>query len=319
MYRVHLLVLFLSLPLLHSSGQELPATLLLKNQTVVEGNLLRRQAGTTVVQFIPERETARRSLNLDEIDTILFDISAFQPGLLQQAFVAGRYEEVIDGLKGRIVPYFSYADLKANSNRLVTMFIQSLYRTGNSAGVNAARQEVEKYAAGGEVRRVAELLFAMAKLEEDDLEAFDDKAYWFRAEGPEDPLAPLVYTGLARRALKEDDWKTAYPLYARIITQTPLATPWVQDALYQTARYHQLNTNLAVAHQISQELELISSDELWKRKATDLRRDLEEAAERAGIELVEFGAVRGTPRRSGAAEIDYQKRQRELEESTNTP
>ena len=298
-------------------SQELSATLLLKNRTVLEGSVHKRQVGTTVVQFQEKDSTSLRNLNLNEIDKIEFDLRAFRPTALKQAFNAGRYAKVIDQLKGRVIPYFAFVDQEANSNELVMLFIQSLYRTQNTAGVSAARKEVGKYAAEGEVRRLADMYHALIQLEQGETEAFDQSRSLFDITNPRDPLASMAWVALGRRALLENDWKTAYPYFSRVVTETPLDFEWSAEALYETARYHQANTNLVVAYQICQEALVMSSLPSWSEKLSAMQKELETEADTHGIQLIALGTPRGRSNEPGGGMedgIDYRKRQQELEE-----
>jgi hypothetical protein len=227
----------------------------------------------------------------------------------------GNYQDVIQALAGKIIPYFTYVDQKANSNELIQTFIKALYRSGNAKSVIAAVEEIEKYAATGDMRRFADIYRSLTLLQDGDLEAFKPYANLFNKVAYDDTHAPELWYGNARLALLKDDWKTANTYLAKIVTEAPMQTDWSGEALYLSATYHHSRTNLVVANQICQEIQIVVPMTEWPEKAAELEAVIRTQAEEKGVELVEFGGVRDQDgKEAGEAEIDYRERQRQLKQ-----
>lgn len=307
-----LLLLFSLSALLRA--QDLPVSILLDNQQVLEGTVQPRKAGTTQLLFQEKDKKGTRNLSTAEISRINFDLSSFKPGRLQVHFKAARYHKVIEGLKVRINPYFSFSDLDANSNELIELFMQSLYRTGSHAGVAAARKEVAKYDTNGETRRLADIYLALSFLEKGDLESFAAFESYFQETDREDPMAPAIWMGQAKKAALRGRPDEHIEALANVIVEAPMQTEWSAEALYLSARYHQSRTNLVVAYQICQEIQTVAPLTDWPEKTEPLQEEIRKQAGELGIELVEFGAFRKGEKEAGDAKLDYKERQRALEE-----
>lgn len=311
--RFPLLLLFLATAFA-SPAREMPAKLLMKDQRVLDVRVFPRKPGTSQIRVGFVDQAGQQTLNLAAVDRIAFDLSDFQPRTLEQLYLLGRYREVIDALKGRVIPYFGFVDQNANSNALVKLFIRALYQADNHVGVIQSATEVDKYTPGGEVHRMAHLYKALSCLETGKKEEFNQLKPLFASTDRKDPLAPVVWYGQAKAALAEDDWEAAYPPLAKIITEAPMNTDWAPEALYLSAVHHHSQTNLVVANQICQEITIVAPLTEWPDKAIELEADIAALAEELEIELVEWGGFREKEGDGqGESKIDYRERQRALE------
>lgn len=295
-------------------AQSLSAQLKLKDQTIPRGTLSPRKAGTTLLQLKLEDSEAVRNIDAQEVAAIQFDLSTFDSGALFLQYQAGNYDAVIEGLKGRINPYFTFVDIQTNSNPLVELFIQALYRSGNYQGVQLAGREVAKYDINGDMRRKADIYQGLSFLDEGNLEKFEPFAYYFENIKRDDPMAAALWMGEAKREALKEKPDQVYPALARIITEKPMETEWSAEALYLTAVYHHTRTNLVVANQICQEIKIVAPYTTWPAKADELLAQIKTEAEELNIVLTDFGEFRKTEKEAGEAKVDYRKRQQALEE-----
>jgi len=304
--------LFISIGSVQAQG--LSARILLQDQSVLDGNLTPRKAGTTQLQFMPRSTQSLRNLSTSEVEKIFFDLNAFPSVSIQTNFDTGDYDSVIEALKGRVIPYFQFVDLDTNSNELVKLFIQGLYRTENFAGVHAAGKEVAKYDVNGEMRRFADVYRALSFLEEGLVDEFAPFATYFDNIERKDPLAPALWMGQSKLAQIKERPQEAYEPLAKIITETPMQTRWSAEALYLSAVHHHTRTNLVVANQICNELKTVAPLTPWPEKAEDLQKEIRSQAKDLEITLVDFGEIRTSGPQADDAKIDYRERQRELKE-----
>ncbi len=313
-----LLLLFASA--LPAFSQELPARLLMANQQVLSVSLRPRAPGTSSVQATRldgETPGLLQSISLSDVQRIHFDLSALRPDTVAHLYYLGRYEDVVNALKGRVIPYFAYVDQDANSNELVEFFIRSLYMTGNDEGVRLSYDEVLKYALKpGPVRRVATLFLALSHIRTGNAEGLEQVKSVLLDPDPSDPLASAIWYAQAKLALASNHWAAAHPPLAKIITETPLDTEWVGEALYLTAQHHHSRTNRVVAHQICQEIQLVAPTGPWAERAAELQRTLVREAEAANVPLAALREPRPRENEPGDARIDYRERQRALEEES---
>ncbi|GEM_PF-1415608 len=317
MNRFFSFVALFTLCLLPLQAQELGARLLMKNDELWSVTIAPRRAGTTQIVVTRKDREGQLTVKLDEVKKIYFDLQDFKPTTIQRLFVLGRYEEVIEALKGRVIPYFAYVDTDANSNQLISMFVRSLYHAENYAGVRASANEIGKYTVSGDLRRMADIYLALSYLKQEQPEAFEEMENRFPEPELDDPLASPIWYGRAMRAMSSNDWTSAHPPLAKIITEKPLDTEWVGEALYLTAEQHHSVSNLVVANQICQEIQMVVPSEIWKEKSMALQSEIQTLAEELEITLKGVGEERRVDDGSdaGEAKIDYKKRQRELEEA----
>lgn len=309
-----LVYLTLAVPLSVHAQKPLPARILGIDQEVSQVAIYPRKAGTSTVRMHRKGKEGVVTVDLEEIEEIRFDLSNLRPDTLNQLYMMGQYEDVIKSLAGgKIIPYFSFVDQKANSNEVIQTFIKSLYRSKNSKALLAAVGEIERYAATGDMRRFAEVYRALTVLDQGDLEAFEQFETLFENVHHLDEFAPALWYGNVRRAILNDDWKTANTYLAKIVTEAPMQTDWSGEALYLSATYHHSRTNLVVANQICQEIQIVVPLTEWPEKAATLEDEIREEAEERGVQLVEFGGVREADTDDpGEAKIDYRERQRQL-------
>ncbi len=292
----------------------LSAQFLMKNREVWNVLIRPRNPGTTTVQATRTDREGLLTVNLADVQRIHFDLSAIKPDAVAQLYYLGRHDDVINALKGKVNPYFAFVDQDANSNEMVSLFMRSLYLTGNHAGVKVAAAEVNKYAISGPVRRLSDLLQALSLLHSGNMAEMEKHKELFREPEVGDPLASLVWYGQAKMALATNNWNDAHPPLAKIITETPLDTEWVGEALYLTAEHHHSVTNLVVAHQICREIAIVAPVGPWAGKADTLREQVEKQAAELSINLEELAQTRKRKGDAGEAKIDYRERQRKLEE-----
>jgi hypothetical protein len=295
-------------------AQSLPAQIQFKDQTTARGTLSPRKTGTTLLQLKIEDTETRRNIDTQEVTAIQFDLSPFNPGALYLQYQAGNYDAVIDGLKVRINPYFSFVDMETNSNQLVELFIQALYRSGNFPGVHVAGKEVAKYDINGDMRRTADIYRGLSFLKQKNLKKFQPFAYYFEKINRDDPMAAALWMGQSKRAALEEKPDQVYPPLARLITERPMETEWSAEALYLTAVYHHTRTNLVVANQICQEIKIVAPLSTWPARAEKLQTQIRTEAEALNIVLTSFGEFRKADKQAGEAKVDYRERQRALEE-----
>lgn len=298
-----------------SRAQLLPGKVLMNDQRILDVRVHPRKPGTSQIRVGFIDQAGEQTLNLADVAQIAFDLSAFHPQTLEQLYLLGRTGEVIDTLKGRIIPYFGFVDQNANSNDLVKLFIRALYREDNHPGVILSATEVDKYTpGGGDVHRMAHLYKALSYLETGKTEEFNQLKPLFAETDRNDPHAPIIWYGQAKAALLEEDWETAYPALAKIITEAPMDTDWAPEALYLSAVHHHSQTNLVVANQICQEIAIVAPLTDWPDKAIELETKIDALAKELGIELVEWGGFRENEGDGeGESKIDYRERQRALE------
>jgi tetratricopeptide (TPR) repeat protein len=299
---------------LKGQGAGLPAKVLYIDQNVDDVILYPRKAGTTTIRLKKKGAEGIETISLSQIEEIRFNLSAVKPGTLDQLYYMGNYEDVIKSLAGGIIPYFGFVDQKANSNDLIQLFMKSLFKSGNYDSVIAAANEIEKYAASGDMRRFSDLYKGLCYLQTGDLESYATYEQLFKKAEFDDPNAAPIWYGKARKAILEDNWKEANTYLAKIITEFPMQTDWSGEALFLSASYHHSRTNLVVANQISQEIQIVVPLTQWPEKAAELEAKIKVQAEELGIELVDFGGIREKEREAGEAKIDYRERQRKLKQ-----
>ena len=299
---------------LHAS--QLRAKILLHTQevldVVVHGP---RKSGTTNIRYERvDQEGSILTLALSDVEEIRFDLSAFKPDVVSQLYFMGKYDDVIQALARRINPYIGFVDQKSNSNELISLFVKSLYKSGKLQPSIEFLNEMEKYTAGGEMRAFADIYRGLAYLQLGDLENFEPFAPLFEEAKYDDTYAAPIWYGKAKQEIVNDNWRGAYTYLAKIITEFPMETDWSAEALYLSATYHHSLTNLVVANQICQEIQIVAPLTQWPEKAEELEDIIQTQAEELGITLVDFGGIRGGEKEAGDAEIDYRERQRELKE-----
>lgn len=296
-----------------ATAQSLSAQIKLTDQTVTTGSLNPRKAGTSILQLRLEGSDTLRNLEVLQVAAIQFDLSAFDPANLSLQYLAGNYPAVIDGLKGRIVPYFSFVDMETNSNPLIELFIKALYRSGNHQGVHIAGKEIAKYDLNGNMRRISDIYRGLSFLAQGDLKEFAAYAHHFEDVNPEDPLASALWLGQSRFAELQERTEEIYPPLARIIVERPMETEWSAEALYLSAVHHHTRTNLVVANQICQEIKIVAPLTPWPDEAEKLQARIQNEAAALNIALTDFGELRKAEKEAGDAKIDYRERQRALE------
>ena len=290
------------------------ARLLLNTGEVLDVRIRPRAPGTSTIQMERKDREGIISQSLHEVQRMHFNLEDLNPSAVMQLYYSANYDGVIEALRGRINPYFAFADMDANSNELVKIFIRSLYHSGNYPIVRIAAQEVSRYTHTGEVKQTADVFATLSKIKEGDLEDIQDDLDALPEVDLLSPFAPAIWYAQAQVALSSNDWKAAYPPLARIVTESPMEIEWVGEALYLTAQYHHSRTNLVVANQICQELMIVVPGSSWADMAEARMINLAEDAETHEIELTEFGAFRDRERQVDDAAIDYRARQRALRE-----
>ncbi len=220
---------------------------------------------------------------------------------------------MIEGLRGRIVPYYAFVDAEANSNLLISYFTRALYFSDNPDGVLASAREIQKYAAAGRMRQEADVYRTLALWKKDRPEEFRQALARLPAPDPQGDLVGAVAIAKIRETLLTNDWSRAYPMIAELITSRPMDPEWNGEALFLSATWHHSRTNLVVANQICQEITTVDQGSPWAKQATDLAIAISEQAAPLGIALLEAGVRRDGKREAGEAKIDYKERQRALQ------
>jgi len=308
--------LFLGITYAQEGPQGLPAQILTASDQKVRTVLLYpRRAGTTEVRYREKGREGVATILLDEIEEIRFDLTRLNPRAVSQLYSLGRYDDVIQTMAGKIIPYFTYVDQKANSNEVIRIFIKALYRSGSPRSLLAAVEKIEQFAASGEMRRFADIYRSLSLIEQGDLKELEPYQDLFARVKYDDPFAPELWYGNARMALIKDDWKSANAYLAKIITEAPMEFDWTGEALYLNATYHLSRTNLVVANQICQEIQIVVPMTEWQEKGAELEKEIKEMAGELGQPLYKFGGVRADDADANdQAKIDYRERQRKLKE-----
>jgi hypothetical protein len=296
--------------------QGLPARILTKaDQRVRTVILYNRRPGTSQVRYQEKGREGIGTISLDEIEEIRFDLTRLNPRALSQLYSLGRYDDVIQTMAGKIIPYFNFVDQNANSNEVIKIFIKALYRSGSPRSLLAAVERIEQFAATGEMRRFADIYRSLSLIQQGDFDALAPYKDLFERVSYDDPHAPELWYGNAKMALAKDDWKTANTYLAKIITEAPMQFDWTGEALYLNATYHLSKTNLVVANQICQEIQIVVPMTEWQDKGATLEKEVQALAEELDMKLYKFGGVRERDSREGdQAEIDYRERQRKLKQ-----
>jgi len=296
-------------------AQRLRAKILLTSQEVQDVILIApRKAGTTNIRYELMGKEGVLTLSLNDVEEIRFDLTAFKPDVVSQLYYMGKYDDVIKTLARRINPYLGFVDKKANSNELIQLFVRALFKSGKFEPMTQFANEIEKYAATGDMREFADIYRGLAYLQLGDLEAFKPYASLFEDADYEHPYAAPIWYGNARQEIVKNNWKDANTYLAKIITEFPMETDWSAEALYLSATYHHSRTNLVVANQICQEIQIVAPQTQWPEKAAELEETIQAQAEELGVQLVEFGGLRERERQEGDSKIDYRERQRKLKE-----
>lgn len=297
-------------------AQRLRAKVLLNTQEVLDVFLIApRKAGTTNVRYEKaDKEGSILTLSLNDVEEIRFDLTQFKPDVVSQLYYMGKYEDVIKVLARRINPYLGFVDKKCNSNELIQLFVKSLYKSEKYEPMTLFANEIEKYAASGDMRQFADIYRGLAQLQLGDVEAFKPYASLFAETDYKDPYAAPIWYGKARQEIVKNNWKDANTYLAKIITEFPMDTDWSAEALFLSATYHHSRTNLVVANQICQEIQIVAPLTDWPEKAAELEAEIQTQAEEMGVQLVEFGGLREREREEGDSKIDYRERQRKLKE-----
>ncbi|MCC5849169.1 MAG: hypothetical protein JJU29_13870 [Verrucomicrobia bacterium] len=291
------------------------ARMLLETGELLEVSIRPRAAGTSTIQMERKDREGIFGQPVAQIQRIHFTLSDMDADAITQNYYSGNYEDVLQAMRGRINPYFAFADLNANTNELVEIFIRALYHAGHHTVVRAAATELARHTAGqGDVSKTAEVYATLSTIKLGELEGIEDRLAALPEPSLLDPHAPAIWYAQAQIALAENDWETAYVPLARIVTEAPMETEWVGEALYLTAQYHHSRTNLVVANQICQEIMIVAPDSTWATKAEARMINLKEDAEALEITLTEFGEFREAERQVDDAAIDYRARQRALRE-----
>ena len=290
------------------------ARLLMETGEILEVTIRPRAAGTSNIQMERKDREGIFTQPVNQIQRLHFTLSDMDADAITQNYYSGNFEEVLDAMRGRINPYFAFTDLEANTNELVEIFIRSLYHAGHHAVVRAAAGEVARHTRQGPVRKTADVFATLSTIKLGELEGIEERLEALPEPSLLDPHAPAIWYARAQVALAEDDWETAYVPLARIITEAPMETAWVGEALYLTAQYHHSRTNLVVANQICQEIMIVVPDSTWATQAEARMINLKEDAEALEITLTEFGEFREGERQVDDAAIDYRERQRKLRE-----
>jgi tetratricopeptide (TPR) repeat protein len=290
------------------------AHLMMKTGEILEATIRPRLAGASIIHLERKDRSGLVTQPVDQIQRIHFKLSGMDQDAILQSYYAGNYQEVLEAMRGRIHPYFAFTDMNANTNELVELFLRALYHTGNHAIVKTAAEEVARHTRQGPVRTTADLYAILSAIKLGEMENIEERMAALPEPDLLDPRAPAVWYAQAQIAIAEDDWDAAYIPLARIITEAPMDTEWIGEALYLTARYHHRRTNLIVANQICQEIMIVAADSTWATQAEARMINLKEEAMELDITLTEFGAFREDDRREEDAAIDYRERQRKLRE-----
>ncbi len=296
-------------------AQRLRAKVLLNSQDVLDVVLIApRKAGTTNIRYELVDKEGVLTLSLNDVEEIRFDLKEFKPDVVSQLYYMGKYEDVIKSLARRVNPYLGFVDKKSNSNELIQLFVRSLYKSEKYEPMTLFANEIEKYAATGEMREFADIYRGLAYLKLGDLEGFKPYEELFKEADYKHPFAAPIWYGKARQEIVKNNWKDANTYLAKIITEFPMETDWSAEALFLSATYHHSRTNLVVANQICQEIQIVAPLTDWPEKAIELEETIRTQAEEIGITLVEFGGLREREREEGDSKIDYRERQRKLKE-----
>lgn len=305
----------LALPGLRANNFE--ARIQLQTGEVQEVFIRPRRPGTTILEIQRRDREGWISTPVADIRRVHFELEGIiDPNAVEQDFFMGRHEEVLAALGGRVNPYFAFADMQANTNELIKFFFRSLYHTGRYNVVEQASGHLRRFTTRGEVAELASIFEILSRIKQGgEPEELAELAQ--RLPEPEllNPHAPAIWYAQAITALSTNDWRAAYPPLARIITEAPMATEWVGEALYLTATFHHnIATNLVVANQICQEVMIVAPGSPWATKAEARMLNIAEDAKELGVTLTDFGAFRDREREAGDAVIDYRERQRALRE-----
>jgi hypothetical protein len=296
-----------------SRAQNLTAKLFLQNEETWDVTVFPRSPNTTSIQVERADRQGRITQVLNTVRRIEFDLEALNPSAIVQAYHNKDYAAVIEGLKGRIVPYYAFVDTDANSNLLISYFTRSLYFTDNADGVLASAREIQKYAASGKMRLEADVYRTLALWKKNRPQEFRQALAKLPSPDPQGDLVGAVAIAKVRASLLSNDWARAYPMLADLITSRPMDPEWNGEALFLSATWHHSRTNLVVANQICQEITTVDQGSPWAKQATDLAIVVAEQAGTLGIALVEAGARRDGKKEAGEAKIDYKERQRALQ------
>lgn len=313
----------------------LKADLLMKNNRIYRNvQILYRKPGTSrIFVYGNDKQDKPTPISVRDIEEINFDMSAFnikQPTPKDQRplppitpyklYEDREYTRILKHFGKRLVPYYGFMDVNANSNDYISLFNRSLYFSKAYETTVQSCQEIQKKISAGPIYTEAIVYETLAYQQLGQTNKFEEARGKLPELSRDDTYgAPRLAIDVYHHLNNSNDWTSAYIPLARMITERPLDLDWSGQALYWSAEYHKSVTNLVVANQIIKELTVVDPNGVLTPKALEMGEEIAKLATELGVDLTVKVSSAGRGGSKGAntgefeAAVDYESRKRQLE------